>query len=258
MLKTYLAVMAMTLFVVSVPASADIIESFSPSADINVEAQFNSGGGSTAQVVSATVGSGPVNGANSISGDSIFLSIDTSLVSPAATGDYGGGVRASTAATLSSGNAFSPTSSATDYDIVFDMAVNGFQPQNFDLFLRIRDATNTEVVPGQFGINQNTATFAPFFSQLTPAGNVVSVSVGLENFSNVPSGPLDLTDAARFQFTLITRALPGAYTNGTDNVFVLDNLGLTTSAVAVPEPSSLLALGSFAGLALLRRKRRSN
>ena len=253
--KTFLAAIAITLFAVSLPASADTVEDFSPAGDINVEAQFNSGGGSSDQVTSAVVSAGPVNGANAIDGDSIFVSIDTTnVVNP--TGDFGGGVRAATDVIPSSGNPFVAGSAATDFDVVFDMASFGYVPTNFDLFLNFRDADNVNVI-SQVSINQGTGAFSTAFGALDGAGTTVPVSIGLENFSGLPADVSPLVNAERFQFTLITRAQPDDFTAGAGNVFVVDNLGLTTTAVAgVPEPSSATLI--VAGMiGLFSRRRRS-
>jgi len=255
MSKRYLIAIAITLFAGSTPACADIIEDFTPVSGINLEAVFQAGGGSTDQVVSAIVNGGPTNGANSIAGDSIFVSIDTTNVNPAATGDYGGGVRASTQVIPSTGNPFLASSAATDYDVVFDMASVGYVPRNFDLFLNIRDASNTNLIP-QISINQGNPAFntMAFFGALDGNGTTVPVSIGLENFSGVPANVSSLVNAERFQFTLITRALPGDFTAGPNNTFVLDNLGLITTA-AVPEPSSMTLLIA-SSMCLLGRRRR--
>ena len=155
----FLAAIAITFFAASLPASADVIETFSPPADINLEAQ-GTAGGDVGQTGTATVGSAVVNTANPIDGDSLFLSIDTTNVPADTPGSFGGFVQLSTPATPSTGPEFT-SSSATDYDVVFDMSALNFSIDNFDIFMRIRNDFNDNPT-GQISINQNDAVFSSF------------------------------------------------------------------------------------------------
>ncbi len=132
---------------------------------------------------------------------------------------------------------------------MFDIQANGFTPVNVDLFLNIRDSSNSNVF-GQISLNQNNAAFQSFIAQLS-TNATVSVSLGLDEFSGVPADISGLANADRFQFQFNSRSPAANYTAGNNNVLVIDNIGIEQ----IPEPSSALLLGSAGLLGLLRRRR---
>lgn len=230
-------------FAAAIPASAatSYVENFTGFSNAGVTS-FQVGD-NNGQTISTAVGT-TSNGVSSINGDSLFLNIDSN----GGAGSYGGGLRTTiNPSSLSSGDLTS--SDPSDYNIVFDIQANGFTPVNVDLFLNIRDSTNTNVF-GQISLNQNNAAFQAFIAQLN-TNNTISVSLSLDEFAGVPADVSTLATADRFQFQINTRSSEGDYTAGANNVLVLDNVGITQ----VPEPTSALLLGSAGVFGLLRRRR---
>ena len=187
--KTFLAAIAITLFAASLPASADSIEDFTV---------FNSGlspspaGGDQGQTITSSVGSSS-GGVSGIDGNSLFVTIDTTGVNPdpAVSGSYGGGIQTDIIDPFTAGEFTS--SDPADYNIVFDIAANGFTPLNSDIFLQFRTQFNDNVLLDdagngiQLSINQNSPAYAPFITQLAGAGDTpVSVSLPLTAFTNAP------------------------------------------------------------------------
>ena len=174
-------------------------------------------------------------------------------VNPVGSGSYGGGIQTDIIDPITAGDFDS--GDPADYDIVFDIAANGFAPNNVDIFFNFRDSTNDNVLGSQLSINQNNSAFAPFVTALGNTDDTVQVSIPLESFAGVPADVSGLLAADRFQFQFFTRSLDTNYSDGAGNVLVLDNVGVAFTA-AVPEPTSatLLVAGAI-GLFSRRRRR---
>ena len=203
-------------------------------------------GGNQQQVITASVGTG-AGAVSAIDGTSVFLTIDTTDTPAIGSGSYGGGLRTDITGAFAAGDLTSTV--ATDYQIVFDVAAVGFSPNNVDLFLQFRDATNANVLGSQLSLNQNNPAFAGFVAQLGSGDAPVSVSLGLDEFGGLPSDLSGLVNADRIQFQLFSRSLDANYSSGAGNVLVLDNVGVALTAI--PEPSSLLLMlvaGVWAGV----------
>ena len=94
--------------------------------------------------------------------------------------------------------------------------------------------------------------------QLDGNGTVVPVSIPLELFSGIDgttdvSSPLQMHHDFKQPFNFDQPKTQ--YSVGPNNVFVVDNFGLTTSAAAVPEPSSATLLVAGAVCLFSRRRR---
>ena len=247
----------LALWLAPISASAAIVDftddltGFSNSISTSLE------GGNQGQGITASVGT--VQGAaNAINGDSIFVTIDTTSVNPVGSGSYGGGIQTIIDGAFDAGDLNS--TNASDYEVIFDVAANGFAPNNVDIFLQFRNEFNDNQLGGaQLSINQNNAVFAPFVTQLGATDGTVQVRIGLDEFSNLPADISGLATSDRIQFTFNTRSLDANYSADAGNVLVLDNIGVSlNTAVAVPEPSSL-ALFAVGGVVIAsRRRRRTN
>ena len=203
-------------------------------------------GGDQQQVITTSVGSAEA-GVPAIDGTSVFMTIDTTNTPPVGSGSYGGGLRVNLdPASLTAGGLTS--SDPADYNILFDVAANGFAPNNVDVFMRFFDDAGLDLI-GQIGINQNNAVFAPFITQLGLTDDPVSVSIGLDNFTTGDVSALATADSYQFQF--FTRSLDANYSDDAGNVLVLDNVGIEQ----VPEPGAALLLG-FGSLFLMLGRRR--
>ena len=245
--KTFLAAIAITLFAACLPASADSIENFT---GFTNNLSPTPAGGDQGQVISASVGTSQ-GAATAIDGESVFVTIDTTAVNPIGSGSYGGGIITTIDDPFTAGEFTS--NDPSDYAFVFDVAANGFAPDNVDIFLQFRNDTNDNQI-GQLSINQNSAEFAPFITQLGASDNPVSVTLPLTAFSGTPADVTNLINTDRIQFQFFTRSLDANYSADAGNVLVLDNVGVTFAA-QVPEPSSatLLVAGAI-GLFCRRRR----
>ena len=101
-----------------------------------------------------------VGGVSSIDGSSLFVTIDTTAVNPVGSGSYGGGIQTDIVNAFDAGDLTSDD--PADYEVIFDVAANGFAPNNVDVFLQFRNSTNDNQLGAQLSINQNNAAFAPF------------------------------------------------------------------------------------------------
>ena len=166
-LIAYVGLLAFTLVPSSVTAAVVFVEDFT---GFSNSISASPAGGDQNQFISASVGTdfttnqGMVPG---IDGSSLFVNIDTSAVNPIGSGSYGGGIQTDLTSPFMAGDLTS--SDPTDYDIVFDVAANGFAPNNVDIFLQFRNEFNDNQLGAQLSINQNSPAFAPFIPLL--AGN---------------------------------------------------------------------------------------
>ena len=206
-------------------------------------------GGNQQQVISTSVGT-EQGAVAAIDGNSIFMTIDTTDTPPTGSGSYGGGLRFNILDTFAAGDLSS--SDPNDYNIVFDVAANGFAPNNVDIFLNFFESGGAgNVLNQQIGVNQNNVNLAPFVTSLGATDDTVSVIIGLENF--ITGDVSGLANADRFQFQLNTRSLDENYSADADNVLILDNIGVELLS-SVPEPTSLL-LVAMGAVGLIGRRR---
>lgn len=208
-------------------------------------------GGNQQQIISSTIGTSQ-GLVPAISGTSFFLTIDTTNTPPVGSGSYGGGLQTIIDAPFTAGN-FTSTN-ASDYDLVFDIAANGFSPNNMDIFLQFRNSTNDNVLGTQLSINQNNPVLGSFVSDLGATDGPVSVSIGLEEFTGLPADISGLINADRIQFQLFTRSLDANYSADDGNVLVLDNIGISVSAVPEPTSAAMLLAGALCFAARRRRR----
>ena len=215
--------------------------------------EFTSGG-DQGQVITASTGTtGP---APAIDGQSIFTIIDTTGVNPdpAVSGSYGGGIQTDIVNAFDAGDLTS--SDPADYNVVFDVAANGFAPNNVDIFLQFRNQFNDNQLGAQLSINQNSPALSPFLTTLGGTDDPVSVSIPLSAFTGTPADVSGLATSDRIQFQYFTRSLDSNYSDDAGNVLVLDNIGVTLETAVVPEPASatIMVVGALCIATRRRRK----
>lgn len=248
MLKPILASM---LIAGALPAAAVTFTEDFTGFTTNVES-FSQGSG-LGQVITDSIGASEA-GVSGIDGDSIFVTFDTSNVDRTIPGGYGGGLRTTISDPISAGDLSS--SSVADYNLVFDAAAVGFDPQFVTIFLNFRTEFNDNLF-SQVAIDQTNASFSVFIDALAAGDAPVSVSLGLSEFGITDAQAALLVDTEQIQFTLNTRSnnAEGAsdpYSPGAANILVLDNFGIEV----VPEPASLALVG-LGGLLIAGRRNRT-
>ena len=247
-------VLASLLLVGAMPAAGELTFTEDFTGFMNNVSSFQAGG-DQGQVITTSVGTsqGTSQGApTAIDGTSLFTTIDTTAVDPVGSGSYGGGIQTDITDAFAAGDLTS--SDPADYNVILDVAANGFAPNNVDIFLQFRNQFNDNQLGAQLSINQNNAVLAPFITQLGASNDAVSISIPLSEFSGTPADVSGLLTSDRIQFQYFTRSLDANYSADAGNVLVIDNVGVSLNATAIPEPAStgLLAVGAFC---LMARRR---
>ncbi|MDA8744780.1 PEP-CTERM sorting domain-containing protein [Rubripirellula amarantea] len=146
---------------------------------------------------------------------------------------------------LSSSSVNAPTSAnASDYDLSFDVRIEGFDFDSTSVFT-------------QFDLRLNDVNFQ---GTLNSTSTYQTVTTNLGAMTNTLAGTFDLGDftTGTRQFRIAFLGLNGKFDTDTNNTYYVDNIRLN-EVVAVPEPSSLgmLAIGMLGGVTYWRKRRSS-
>ena len=142
---------------------------------------------------------------------------------------------------LSNSAVDTPTSTVlSDYTLSFDVRIEGFEPGTSDVFT-------------QFDLTLNDVNYRGI---LNSSASYQTVSSTLNLLTETAGGSFDLGDfaAGTRQFRVGFLGLNGRFGTDTDNVYFIDNISLTQTLVAVPEPSSFAYFSVACVCGLFRRR----